>query len=54
MTLMNVLGTFDNPKGMTNHSYNSSLILKAVFHSSPSQIQIWWYTLRRSTFEKIV
>ena len=34
MTLMNVLGAFDNLKGMTNHSYNPSLILKVIFHSS--------------------
>jgi len=40
MTLMNVLGVFDNLKGMTNHSYNMSLILQAVFHSSPSRIRI--------------
>ena len=30
-----VLGILDNPKGMTTHSYRPSLVLKAVFHSSP-------------------
>jgi hypothetical protein len=31
-----------NPKGITNHSYKSNLVLKAAFHSSPSFIRIWW------------
>jgi len=45
---MNVLGALDNPKGMTRH-HIISLILKAVFHSSPGQIRIWWYLLFRSS-----
>jgi len=52
MTFMNIPGAFDNPKGIINHSYNPSLILKAVFHSSLADTN-WWYPLWRSTFEKI-
>ena len=37
---MKVLGALDNPNGITSHSYNPSFVLKAVFHSSPSQILI--------------
>ncbi|MFS7959420.1 hypothetical protein Hanom_Chr08g00690911 [Helianthus anomalus] len=49
-----VLGAFESPNGMTIHSYNPSRVLKAVFHSSPGRILIWWYPLRKSTLEKIV
>ena len=42
------------PKGITNHSYSPNLVLKAVFHSSPSSILIWWYPLLRSILENIV
>lgn len=39
-TRMKVLGALDSPKGMTNHSYNPSFVLKVFFHSSPSLIRI--------------
>ena len=39
------------PKGMTDHSYKSYFVLKAVFHSSVSFILIWWYSLFRSILE---
>ena len=54
ITLMKVLGVLDSPKGITNYSYNPSLILNAVFHSFPDWILIWWYPLLRSILEKIV
>ena len=54
ITLMKVLGALDSPKCITNHSYSPSLVLNAVFHSSPSQILIWWYPLLRSILEKIM
>src|SRR5215831_9403477 len=50
---MKVLGALVRPKGITNHSYKPNLVLKAVFHSSPSLILIWWYPLLRSIFVKI-
>jgi hypothetical protein len=40
--LMKVLGALVKSKGMTNHLDKSNLVLKAVFHSSPSFIFIWW------------
>ncbi|CAO2836271.1 unnamed protein product [Amaranthus hypochondriacus] len=48
ISLMKVLGAPVNPNDITNHSYNPYLVLKAVFHSSPSLIRIWWYPLLRS------
>ena len=51
--LIKVLGAFVSPKGITNHSYNPYLVWKAVFHSSPSWILIWWYPLWRSIWLKI-
>lgn len=51
--LINVLGALVRPKGMTNHSYGPSFVLKAVFHSSPSRIRVWCYPLRKSIFVKI-
>src|SRR6266542_5843911 len=41
------------PKGITNHSYNPNFVLKAVFHSSPNCMRIWWYPLRKSILVKI-
>jgi len=32
MSHMKVFGSLVRPKGITNHSYNSNLVLKAVFH----------------------
>ena len=49
---MKVLGALDNPNGITIHSYSPSLVVKAIFHSSPSQIWIWWYPLRKSILLK--
>ena len=40
MTRMKVLGASDKPIGMTNLSYKPNLVLKAVFHSSPSWMRI--------------
>jgi hypothetical protein len=40
INLINVLGAFFNPNGMTNHSNNHSFVLNFVFHSSPSLILI--------------
>jgi hypothetical protein len=51
---MKVLGALVNPKGITKHSYKPNLVLKAVFDSSPNFIRIWWYPLRKSTFENKV
>uniref|UniRef100_A0A0A9FFV2 Uncharacterized protein n=1 Tax=Arundo donax TaxID=35708 RepID=A0A0A9FFV2_ARUDO len=42
INLMKVLGALVKPKGITNHSYRPNLVLKAVFHSSPNFILIWW------------
>ena len=33
---------FESPNGITSHSYNPSLVLKAVFHSSLGRIRTWW------------
>jgi hypothetical protein len=40
INLMKVLGALVNPKGITNHSYKSNLVLKAIFYSSPNFIRI--------------
>ena len=40
MRCMKVLGVLDKPKGVIGHSYNLYLLLKAIFHSSPSFILI--------------
>jgi hypothetical protein len=40
--LMKFVGEFVKPKGMTNHSKNPSLDLKAVFHTSVCSIGTWW------------
>jgi len=40
ITRMNVLGALDNPNSIINHSYNSSCVLNAVFHSSPDMTRI--------------
>ena len=34
MRRVKVLGAFESPNGMTSHSYNPSLVLKAVFYFS--------------------
>ena len=52
INLMKVLGAFVKLNGMTSHSYSPSFILNVVFYSSPSLIQIWWYPLFKSIFEK--
>ena len=52
MSCMKVFDTLVNPKGMTNHSYNPSLILETLFHSSPSLMQILWYPLFKYVFVK--
>ena len=54
ISLMNVLGSLINPNGITSHSYNSSFVLKIVFHSLPSLIWIWWYPLYKSILVKYV
>lgn len=54
INLRKVEGALDSPNDMTNHSYRPTLVLKAVFYSSPGDMQIWWYQLRRSIFENIV
>ena len=41
MSRMNMFDALVNPRGMTNHSYKPSFIQKAIFHQSPSLIQIW-------------
>jgi hypothetical protein len=46
--LMNALGAFVRPKGITSHSYNPYLVLKVIFHSSPSFIPLF-----KSIFVKI-
>ena len=40
ISLIDVLGALVKPKGITNHSYRPSLVLKVVFHSSPSKMWI--------------
>lgn len=54
ITLIKILGEFEMPNGITNHSYKPSFVLKAVFHSSPGQILILWKALYRSILEMIV
>lgn len=49
-----VPSTFERPSGMTSHSYKPSLVLKAIFYSSPGRIRIWWYLLCKSILEKIL
>ena len=49
---MKVIGALDSMNGITIHSYSPSLVLKAVFHSSPSRIWIWCYPLRKSILLK--
>lgn len=49
--LMKVLGVLERPKGITSHSKSIYLVLKAVLHSSPGRIRIWWYLFLRSIFE---
>ena len=49
---MKVAGALERPNSITTHSNKSSFVLKAVFHSSPSLILIWWYPFRRSILEK--
>ena len=51
MSLMKVLGALVRPNGITSHSYRPCLVLKAVFHSSPSFMRTWWYPLLRSILE---
>jgi len=51
---MKVLEVLDSLMGITNNSYNPSLVLNAVFHSSTGQILIWWYPPLRSILEKIM
>jgi len=51
---MKVLGALVKSKGMTNHSYNPNLVLKEVFHSSPSLFLIWLYPLFKSILENMV
>jgi len=50
--LMKVLGALNKANGKIRHSHNSFLVLKAVFHSSPSLILIWRYPLSKSIVEK--
>ena len=50
--LMKVAGALVKPKGMTNHSNNIFLVLKAVFHTSVDSIGIWWHPNLRSIFVK--
>jgi hypothetical protein len=41
--LINVVGLFVKPKGMSNHSKRCSFDLKEVFHTSVCSIVTWWY-----------
>ena len=50
INLMNILGAFDNPNGITIYSYNPSLVLNVVFHSSLGRR---WYPFLKSILEKI-
>jgi hypothetical protein len=40
--LINVVGAFFKPKGMTSHSKIPYFDLKVVFHTSVSSIGTWW------------
>jgi hypothetical protein len=42
LNLMKMVGAFDKPKGMTNHSNRPSLDLKVVFHTSIGFMGNWW------------
>src|SRR4051812_8105680 len=53
MYLWNMAGAFFSPKGMTMYSKRPSLVLKAVFHLSPSLILILLKPMHRSILEKI-
>jgi len=54
ITLIEVLGAFNKPNGITSHLHRPSFVLKAVFHSSPKRILIWWYPLFKLIFKKNV
>src|SRR2546430_5632522 len=43
-----VPGAYDNPKGMTNHSYNPKGVMNAVFSTSSSFMATCQYPLARS------
>ena len=43
-----VPGAYDNPKGMTNHSYNPKGVMNAVFSTSSSSMATCQYPLARS------
>jgi hypothetical protein len=40
--LMEVVGAFVRPKGMTNHSRILSLDLNVVFYTSVNSMGTWW------------
>ena len=50
----NAAGALHNPKGMTWYLYVPNLVVKVVFHSSPSLIHILWYASLMSSFVKNV
>ena len=50
--LMKVAGALVKPKGMTNHSNNPSLVLKAIYHTMVDSIRIRWYPNLRWSFVK--
>lgn len=54
MSFMKVLGALVSPKGINNHWYNISLVLKVAFHSSPSLMWILWFPLFTFIFVKCI
>lgn len=50
---MKVQGALVCTNGIANHSYELSFILKAILHSSPLRILIWWYPLLKSILVNI-
>lgn len=50
----NTAGVEDSPYGFSQYSKWPDVVLKAVFHSSPSWIQTNFYTHLRSSFVKIL
>lgn len=51
MRHIKVLEAFERPNDITSHSKRPTLVLKAIFHSLPGLIRIWWYPLFRSILE---
>lgn len=54
ITVMKVLGAFDNPKGMTNNSDSPTRVLNVAFYLSLGRLLIWWKPLFKSKLLNMV